>query len=118
MGLQLTGMSLKNLVRKPITRRYPFEPQQYTERSRGHIENDIDVCILCGICEKKCPAVAIKVDKPAGTWMIDPFSCVQCNACVRACPKDCLSMLPSYTAVAAEKSTITLYKPPVEEKSE
>lgn len=115
MGFHITGMALKNLFSKPVTRRYPAEPQVYTAFSRGHIENDIHTCILCGICQKQCPATALVVDKPARTWTINPFSCVQCNTCVRACPKKSLSMLPDYTPVAANMSAQTLTKPDDEE---
>lgn len=118
MGFSLSGMTLKNLFSKPVTRMYPAEPQVYYERSKGHIDNDIDACILCGICEMKCPSLALKVDKEARTWTIDPFSCVQCNTCVRACPKKSLSMLPNYTPVSATKTTRTLTKPLEEVKAE
>ena len=116
MGYTLSGMSLKNLFSKPATRRYPFEPQVYTEMMRGHIDIDMDVCILCSICQKRCPATAIVVDKPGGTWELNPFACVQCGACVRACPKKCLFMRPDYSPVAAKMSNVVVTKPPKEEK--
>lgn len=115
MGYKITGMTLKNLMKRPVTKRYPFEPQVYTSRTRGHIKNDIDTCILCGICVKTCPGVALAVDKPAATWTINPFSCVQCMACVRVCPKKCLTMEPEYTPVAGTMSSQTLTKPASEE---
>ncbi len=111
MGFNITGMTLKNLISKPATKRYPVEPQVYTAMTKGHISNDIELCILCSICMKKCPATAIIVDKPAGTWEINPFSCVQCYACVRVCPKNSLTMLPDYAPVATSKSSIVLTKP-------
>ena len=113
MGLQLTGMTLKNLVSKPVTKLYPIEPQVYTERTRGHIQNDMEKCILCGICEKTCPATALTVDKEAGTWTIDRFSCVQCMGCVRVCPPrtQSLSMHPEYAPVATSRSAETFTKP-------
>lgn len=110
-SFHLTGMALKNLVKKPVTKRYPTEPQVYTARTRGHVENDIDTCILCGICAATCPATALTVSKPERTWTIDPFSCVQCMACVRACPPKSLSMQPEYTPISPEKVGRTLTKP-------
>jgi ech hydrogenase subunit F len=120
MGFSLTGMTLKNMVTKPITRRYPFEPQVYTSLTRGHIANDMEKCILCSICAKTCPATALTVDKEAGTWTIDRYSCVQCMACVRSCPPrtQSLSMQPEYAAVAVEKSVETFTKPEPEEAAE
>jgi formate hydrogenlyase subunit 6/NADH:ubiquinone oxidoreductase subunit I len=117
-SFHLTGMALRNLVRRPATRRYPVEPQQYTPMTKGHVVNDIELCILCSICQKKCPADAIVVDKPAGTWSINPFACVQCNTCVRACPKKSLTMLPEYSPVATAKTITTLIKPVEEPKAD
>ncbi|MDR1088760.1 MAG: 4Fe-4S binding protein [Coriobacteriales bacterium] len=116
MGFQITGMALKNLLSRPATKLYPVEPQVYTTQTRGHVDNNMDACILCSICVRKCPATALAVDKEARTWTINPFSCVQCMACVRACPRDSLSMLPEYTAVAQSMSTRTLVKPEDEDE--
>jgi len=120
MGLKITGMTLKNMVSKPVTHRYPFEPQVYTERTRGHIENDMEKCILCGICEKACPAIALSVDKEAGTWTINRFSCVQCMACVRSCPprNQSLTMRPEYAPPATSISSETFTKPEAAEEAE
>ena len=65
--------------------------------------NNVDACILCGICMKRCPCDAITVDKPARMWSINRFRCVQCGTCVRECPKQCLAMEPTYTPPATEK---------------
>ncbi len=111
MGFKITGMALKNLVTKPETRRYPTQPQVYTAMTRGHVENNIEACILCGLCMRKCPATALVVDKLARTWTINPYSCVQCGACVRVCPPKSLSMQPEYTPAAASMRTTTLTKP-------
>lgn len=102
---------MKNLVSKPVTKRYPTVPQTYTELSRGHIENNMDTCILCGICAVSCPATAITVVKAERTWTIDPFSCVQCQNCVRVCPPKSLTMRPEYHAVAGTMSSTTFTKP-------
>ncbi len=99
------GMTFGSLFKKPETLRYPFETKPAPEGLKGHIENSVDNCILCGICQRTCPADAIVVDKSARTWTIDPFLCVQCGSCVRECPKKCLSMVPTYTAVSTFKYT-------------
>ncbi|MFR3273633.1 MAG: 4Fe-4S binding protein [Slackia sp.] len=46
----------------------------------------MDTCILCGICEKRCPTAAISVVKKEGSGP-STVSCVQCGTCVRECPK-------------------------------
>ncbi|HEX3017452.1 MAG TPA: 4Fe-4S binding protein [Caproicibacter sp.] len=105
----------RNLFSKPATRLYPQEPRVYAERTRGHIENDIDVCIFCGLCSKKCPTGAIKVDRNEKTWSISRFSCIQCGYCVESCPKKCLSMKQAYTQPGAEKKTDVYSKPTADE---
>ena len=98
---------IKNLFSKPATRKYPFEPKVYPERTRGHVKNDMDVCILCGLCSIKCPTRAITVDKAAKTWSIRPMSCIQCRCCVDNCPKKSLSMGLRFQEPGSEKVTKT-----------
>ena len=35
--------------------------KEFPERTRGSIVIDIDNCIFCGLCEKKCPHCIIKL---------------------------------------------------------
>jgi formate hydrogenlyase subunit 6/NADH:ubiquinone oxidoreductase subunit I len=104
-------MSLRNAFKKPVTKLYPAEPPRFTARSKGQVQNDIEACIFCGICEKRCPTHALIVNRPNKSWTIDRFSCIQCLSCVRACPKKCLSMSPQYAPAAQEKSTETYQAP-------
>ncbi len=112
--MDFTGFALKNLFSKPATCNYPAEPAAYPERSRGHIEIDIDDCIMCGMCMRKCPSGAIRVDRTKKTWTIERMGCVQCENCVNACPKSCLHIKPGYTEPSTEK-TIDSYTQPVKE---
>jgi len=114
----LGGMSFANLFKKPATKMYPVVAPTYTAMTKGHIVNDIDTCILCSICAKKCPSLAITVDKPNKTWSIDPYSCIQCYNCVRSCPKGSLTMLPQYTKVSTVMESITIVKPDAEPSAE
>lgn len=106
--------ALKNLFSKPATNNYPEVPREYPKRSRGHIEISIDDCIMCGICSRKCMSGAIKVDRNTKTWSIERMGCVQCGACVNACPKKCLSIVPGYTEPSPEK-TVDTYNQPIPE---
>lgn len=89
--------ALKNLFSKPATTGYPFEPVNYPERMRGHVQIKIEDCISCGLCARSCPPEALKVDRAARTWTINRFDCVQCGNCTNVCPKKCLFMVPGYT---------------------
>lgn len=110
-SFRLGGMTLGSLFKKPETLLYPLEEKPAPAGLKGHIVNDVDRCILCGICARVCPAGALAVDKKARTWAIDPFRCVQCASCVAACPKGCLTMAPEATGVAAERYDVVLEVP-------
>lgn len=108
--------ALKNLFSTPATKMYPQVPAQYPERTRGHVTIDIDTCIFCGICQRKCPTGAIKVDRPSKSWSIEPYGCVQCANCVECCPKKCLGMGTAYTTPGGEKKIETHVQPPKPEQ--
>ena len=73
----------------------------------GKIVNDMEKCILCGLCARKCPQSAIAVDrKESHTWVIDRSACVQCGACMDACLKfHALSFAPDDGAAGTETYT-------------
>ena len=95
----------RSLARGPATRRYPFEKREYFAGTRGHISIEIGKCILCVLCDRKCPTQAIKVDRQAKTWTIDRLRCIQCSVCVDVCPKKCLGMENTYAPSATAKTT-------------
>lgn len=107
--MTLAAQSLGNLFKKPVTTEYPAKPAVYPERSRGHIEIDIDDCISCGMCERSCPPGALKVSMQDGTWTINRFDCIQCGYCVEKCPKKCLHMTAGYQEPEAQKSEETFH---------
>ena len=108
--MRFTRTALKNLFSPPVTRPYPEQPREYPERTRGHVEIDIDTCILCGLCSRKCPTGAITVNRAEKTWKIERFGCIQCGCCVETCPKKCLTMKNAYTQPGAEKVSDTFLK--------
>ena len=91
---------LGSLVKKPATLMYPVVPRQYGDSTRGHVVSDIESCIFCGICVRKCPTNALSIDKEAKQWVINRMSCIQCSCCVEVCPKKCLLMENTYTTPA------------------
>lgn len=110
-SFKLGGMTFGSLFKKPETLMYPLETKPAPAGLKGHIAIDQSLCILCGICQKTCPADAIVVEKKQRTWSLDPFRCVQCGSCVRACPKHCLEMLPQYSSIATAQSCTVVEVP-------
>lgn len=93
-----TKVLIKSLFKRPYTVKYPYGSRIYHgDISRGSIVMDIEKCISCGLCEKKCPVQAIQVSKDKGAWSIDKFRCIICGCCVEICPKKCLFMDKDYT---------------------
>ena len=116
--LKIGKMVMSSLFRQPATLMYPIKPRVWMERTRGRIAIDIDTCIFCGICARKCPADAITVMRDAKSWTISRMGCVQCNSCVEVCPKGCLKSEAGYTPPGTEKVVDKYVKPePVEEPS-
>lgn len=109
-SFKLGKMTLRSLFGKPETILYPVETKPAPPGLKGQIGIDMDACILCGICERTCPAGALSVSKDDDSWSIDRFRCVQCGACTRACPKECLTMLPDYQKPAVGMFVDTVVK--------
>jgi formate hydrogenlyase subunit 6/NADH:ubiquinone oxidoreductase subunit I len=87
-----TPTVIKNLLKKPATRLYPFTVREPFPNYRGELYIDIDGCIFCGTCSRKCPSQCITVDKNEGTWTCNPHACVYCGICRDNCPTKCLHM--------------------------
>ncbi len=108
--IQMFIESLKNLVSKPETIKYPFAPSPEPKGYRGTILYNEELCIFCDKCENICPPGAIKfevVDVQSGKkqYNYNPYLCIYCGACVDACPKaeeGCLTQAETRTPVMGE----------------
>ena len=90
--LAMTKNVLRNLIRGPVTDRYPFVKKEYFPGARGRLDIEIEKCIFCGLCQRKCPTAALEVTKEPKIWTVDRLRCISCNACVEVCPKKCLAL--------------------------
>ncbi|MFA5613638.1 MAG: 4Fe-4S binding protein [Methanoculleus sp.] len=116
MGLfEMTRTVLRNLAGGPATRRYPAVPARTSPITRGHVVFDPATCRSCGICSKRCPCVAIRLDKEEKVWEIDRMRCIACGDCVESCPFGSLAMeqeyLPPTVEHVVDSYTITYVKP-------
>lgn len=91
-AIPMLGLSLKNLVSPPATRRYPAEARVPFEGTRGHVGIDLSKCVFCGLCARKCPSKAIIVSREQKTFALEHLRCIACEVCVEACNKDSLKM--------------------------
>lgn len=120
MGVfKLGGLTLKSLFSKRPTRRYPYEVRETFENARGQIDMiGIHDCIFCGMCQRKCPADSIVVDRNESRWTYWPYKCVACGACVAACPTKDLEMLKERPPITTDNMTTRMYELTEEEKAE
>ncbi len=89
---------MKSLAGKPATGMYPVKKREFYGNTRGRIGINIENCVYCGICSKKCPTGAIKVGRPEKVWEIDRLKCIVCNYCVESCPQKCLATGNQYSS--------------------
>ena len=101
----MTKTITKNLLSGPATLMYPKKSRTYTPITRGSVENDINKCIFCGMCARRCPTDAIVVTKDSREWQIDRLKCCTCNLCVEICPVKSLSMEIQYSPPILERAT-------------
>ena len=98
-GLAIT---LKHLLRRPITTQYPEERLTVSRRTRGNeLVWSEKRCTGCVTCAKSCPQGAIEIitsipDSPEGNsykvekFEVDSGYCIFCGLCVESCPYDAL----------------------------
>lgn len=96
----MLGNIIRNAFSKPATRVYPHEKRTPFVGTRGKVGINIENCIFCSICARKCPSDAITVDRAGKSWEIDPFKCVICGVCEEVCPKKAIAMDENYKNAA------------------
>lgn len=104
-GLRVTGTAS---LRAETTVQYPDVRPDLAPRFRGLPEVDLDVCIVCHLCEKVCPTSCIHIEdiihgpahgeeadpnapkpakkKEAVVFTINSAICMVCGLCEEICP--------------------------------
>lgn len=108
---------IKNLGSRPRTRLYPAVERQLPPNTRGHIDFDMEKCIFCTLCAKRCPADAIVVDRKGKTLDFNPFRCIVCEYCLEGCAKDAITLCEQWRTPEKEMH-ISNYFARSEEKQE
>ena len=104
------AITIKHLLRKKATIRYPEKKREISEVWRGqHVlkrdDKGAERCTACGLCAVACPAEAITMEaaerkkgeehlyreeKYAAVYEINMLRCIFCGLCEEACPKDAI----------------------------
>ena len=102
-GLRIT---IKHLLRHPITVQYPEQKLNMSRRIRGNeLIWDKAKCTGCATCAKTCPQGVIRivtsVNAGESKYTVDEIEvdtgyCISCGLCVEACPYDALYMGYAY----------------------
>ena len=115
MSLSMVSELIRNLIRKPVTRKYPFEKREIPKRFRGRIKIDYKNCIGCGLCARFCPPLAIEmvVIKREGRRIIrrpkvNIYRCIFCGQCMLICPKKVISFDKDYELATYNKESLVL----------
>ncbi len=104
------GISIKYMLKRPVTLNYPHEKGPLSPRFRGEhalrrYPNGEERCIACKLCEAICPAQAITIEagprRNDGTrrttrYDIDMVKCIYCGLCQEACPVDAIVEGPNF----------------------
>jgi len=113
-GLRVT---IKHLLRHPITVQYPEQRLNISRRTRGNeLIWDKVRCTGCATCAKSCPQGAIEVVTSKGeenNYIVDKFEldtgyCIFCGLCVESCPYDALFMGYAYERARYRRQELVL----------
>jgi formate hydrogenlyase subunit 6/NADH:ubiquinone oxidoreductase subunit I len=82
----------RNLISGPQTEAFPLGPAFTPDKLRGRIVFNAENCEGCRICERVCPAGAIKFAKSPDGMTFDCWhnTCVFCGNCEFYCPTDAI----------------------------
>lgn len=100
---------LKSLFKKPATVLYPAVKSRPSKTLRGKLKFYQEKCIGCKICERDCPADAIKVRKIGEKLFeveLDMAKCIYCAQCVDSCPKDALDYTDNFELAGLDKNKL------------
>jgi NADH-quinone oxidoreductase subunit I len=113
------AVTMRNMLRGPITVQYPEERVTLPERARWALRHKLDEdgmpkCTACEICERNCPDGIITLDyhkNEDGSKHIDSYvyeigGCMFCGICVESCPFDAIEMGDEFELASADPACL------------
>lgn len=88
-GFKLRRISLGDAFGDKKTKEVSEDPSAGT---RNSVDMDPSSCTMCGDCEERCPAAAIRVYADEHMWEINRMQCILCGICEDVCPENCIKM--------------------------
>ena len=110
--MYMTKVILGNLLKKYSTRLHPFEERILPDVFLGRLKFVINKCILCRLCEIKCPTKVIQLDLEAGLWEREVMGCLYCGVCADVCPTGCIIMTNIHRPPIMEPAFQRFHVPP------
>lgn len=131
-----TGLksTLRVFFRPPVTYEYPEVRRPVSERYRGRIGLELDLCIGCTLCAQACPnGTCFMVDqdfdytKPEDMAKkfpnkrnifpaVEVARCLYCSLCEEACPTGAIHMTPDFELSRTRKDMV--YMPDMLQRTE
>ncbi len=119
----LTGMriTMRNMLRGPITVKYPYEKIELPERARWAVvptfhDDGTPKCTACMACIRACPDHILELEvttREDKTKHIERYSyelgaCMMCGLCVEACPFAAIEMDHDYELARFSPDELTI----------
>ncbi|MDX2479997.1 MAG: NADH-quinone oxidoreductase subunit I, partial [Desulfuromusa sp.] len=92
-------ITLRNMVRKPVTVQYPEQKPQLSPRYRARLiltrdPDGNERCVACHLCSAACPVDCISMQateaedgrRYAAWFRVNFTRCIFCGLCTEACP--------------------------------
>ncbi|CAH2603850.1 4Fe-4S dicluster domain-containing protein [Rhodovastum atsumiense] len=100
----------RNLRHGPYTESFPFGPAPTAKRFRGRITFDAASCEGCRVCERVCPAGAIRFARTPEGMTFDCWhdTCVFCGNCEFHCPTKSIQQSADWHLAHRQEAKFTL----------
>jgi len=115
-------ISMRNMLRGPITLKYPYEKLELPERARWAVRPKYDEagapkCTACMACVRACPNHILDLEfttdeatkqKHIVSYSYELGACMMCGICVEQCPFDAIEMSHDYELARTSPEELTI----------